>query len=500
MFTLRPYQKDMVADAVEFFASARPGDRRLYSSPTGTGKSVMELALLSAAGPGTVLLTPSLGIIAGMLDKLGVVAEGETAVLREAEARNIWTPVRLRNRLADAVVARPARFIIDEAHHDAAGTYQHIHALCNNRPAVGLTASPFRGTPQGTAAFHKSWNDEIYQLLSYTDAAQQGYIAAPTINVWPLVDDDVIEVANGEIKVRAASDAVRSRMADLVECCKQFVSADRWDRPTMFSFPSVECAEAASMFFGAAGLPVVVVTGDTGYAERQNAFARCIDRTAALLQVRVVSEGVDLPIRRLIDCSPTLSPVLWLQQVGRIMRPTEQPPDYICTNRNLERHAYLLDGLVPAEKIGTAQQAFGSPSKRAGARAIGLEALGRFKATPLPMVGGVQGVMYAITCVDAGVKREFVALAHPSVPDVLYATRENVREGGVVVAYGRWRQIEALPDLTGYASAPGSPVTDKQQSWWRRSANRVGLDADATPNRRQFVALPVLTDLGVRIQ
>lgn len=497
IFMLRDYQELAVDDIAAFFAAAVPGSRRLYSSPTGTGKSVILLAAQERAGVDTCpIITPSLEIIRGMLEKQGLDPWfGETALLRDAEAWNIWTPVRYRNRLADALVPRPKRLLVDEAHHDEANTYEQIHAYVGDRPVAGVTATPFRGTPKSTAEFHKTWGDEVYQILSYSQAAERGYINFPRIEVLPLVDDDQLTVTNGEIQAKAAGQAAISRLDDLVGHCRAFVADGLWNLSTMFSFPSTDSVAAARSCFTAAGLPCCVVTGDTSQAERQQAFAACVNRTAALLQIQVVSEGVDLPIRRLIDVSPTLSPVRWLQQIGRIMRPWSGQSEYICTNRNLLRHCYLLDGLVPDSTVAAAQKVWEKPSNRDGlSRAIGLEAIGRFKATELPLRNGVTGLMYNLCRVEGTTRYEYAALCHPCRAEVLYAARVSETD-----KWGKWKKIDALPDMTGFASAPVSSVSEKQEAWWRQSAGRVGLDPDAKVTRKNFAALPILAHTGERL-
>src|SRR5262245_52927843 len=124
---LRDYQQAAVDDAAAFLNVAKPGDRRLYASPTGTGKSVMELALL-AARPGGLLITPRVEIAAGMLDKLGLdTSEMSPATLsQEAETRGIYTPIRLRNLMLAGSGPSPAYLVIDEAHHDTATTYRQL--------------------------------------------------------------------------------------------------------------------------------------------------------------------------------------------------------------------------------------------------------------------------------------------------------------------------------------------------------------------------------------
>ncbi len=427
-------------------------------------------------------------------------------------------------------------FVVHNCHHRSADSYQDIRAYLGKVPEFGLTASPFRGTAKGTEEFLEQW-DSLTWILTYPAAAEQGHIAVPNCAIWPLIDDDEIEVVNGELVVRGAEAAVLSRIDAIVERCRVFgrgwqnevvanphtdevalhSTAAHWDRPTIFAVPTTETAWQLAVALTAAGLPAHAVTQDTPRRERADLFAACERSEIAIVQIDVVSEGVDLKLRRLIDLRPTMSPVKWLQQVGRVTRPPmkceacagtriirpfctcEPKPEYVCCNRNLERHGYLYEGLFPAKTIAAAQQAFGSPTARAGARAVGVENLGRFTGSELPLADGTIGTMYQLTSVEGMSKREYAILLHPCSSQPLYATRENLRDSGTV-QYGKWRLIEKLPDMRGFGSAPAKTVSDKQRAWWQRAAAAKGLDPKAEPNRRNFAALPVLTDLGIALK
>src|SRR5262245_16512854 len=106
--TPRDYQRLAFDDAASFLRAAPPRSRTLYAAPTGTGKSIPQLLLLNEF-PDLYLVTPRVEIIAGLLDKLEV-----------AEHPRLFTPVTLRNRLAEGVLAPPGKLCIDESHHDVA--------------------------------------------------------------------------------------------------------------------------------------------------------------------------------------------------------------------------------------------------------------------------------------------------------------------------------------------------------------------------------------------
>lgn len=493
----RQYQKVAADDALRFLRNAAPGARRLYAAPTGTGKSVMELAVLEGDAEAWCV-TPRVEIMRGMLDKLGLPADdmSEDEVHSYGERERIITPTRLRNRLLAGVMGAPGRLVVDEAHHDIATTYQQVHALCGRAPAVGFTATPFRGTPKGTTAFREEWGDPVW-VLTLKEAVACGALSFPTVKMLPLVDDDQIEVRNGEFAVKACEEAVTERLGAAAAwaaanlCCMQGFL----DMPTMACLPGTESCHSFVAALKANGVQAFAVTGKSSFEHRKLAFASCLRRESVLVQVYVVSEGVDLPVRRLLDLSPMISPVRFLQQFGRITRPGGVP-EYVCTNRNLLRHAYLLDGALPGHSLKEAQSSFPAPAcGRAALRVIGLEAIGRLRAVELPLSSGLTGLMYCVSAVLGHRVTEYAALVHPARAEVVWATRTNFREGGTTAQYGRWARCEAPDGLEGYASINGSPVTEKQAAWWKKSAERHGLASGVKVNRRQFAALPVLSDL-----
>lgn len=497
----RDYQRLAIDAAVNFLAAAQPGDRRLYVAPTGSGKSVIELFVQAALNPHAWIVTSVIEVIIGLLVKLGIdVAElSESRLLALAHDHYITTPIRFRNMLlrGDAIET-PRYLILDEAHHDNAETWQQLSLLAGLPPAVGFTASPFRGTPRGTAIFKERWGDPHW-ILTYPDAMHRGVISIPRCSVVPILDDDVIEVQNGEFNVSQIE--CGTPLDAVVSLVKPFFDGTRYDRPTMLACPSTMLAECVAAELNRNNLPARCIIGDSTRAERDAAFCDVVQRNVALVQVRVVGEGVDLPIRRLIDLAPAVSPVRWLQLFGRITRPVadgESLPEYICCNRNLLRHAYLLDGCIPAAAVLDAQKVFG-PGTRNHWRAFGLESLGKFKQVDVPLKGSLQGFLYCLASVENLQVTNYAAFVHPTMAAPLWAMRVDAKKADGTRAFGRWRQCDPPSDLTGFASVPAPACSEKQLAWWKRDAARFGLDSEAEVNRRSFQALPILCDLGARV-
>jgi len=499
MLTPRPEQLLAAQRATQALRDSTP---ILFTSPTGTGKSIIEL-LTQDAYPGAWIVEPTLDILADLLRKREVEPpESESALRALASTHYLATPGALRNALLRGEgPSNITALIIGECHHDTAETWQQLHAL-TGCPRVGFTATPFRGSPRGTAELRKQW-PEIVPVMTYAEAACLRRLSHPVCSITPLVDDDVLEVSNGEFVVSSVERHTTGKLGDVVEMCRKWWDGASWDRPTMFALPSRDLARTLQERLSAAGVSAVALTGEDGPTARQEAFRGVVARAAAIVQVRVVSEGVDLPLRRQIDLAPCLSPMLWMQRFGRITRPVgdgEALPEYVCCNRNLLRHAYLLEGLIPPSVIADGQRIFGGPGTRAAARAVGLESLGRLKPIDLPLAGGLTGTCYCVSAGDgAGKVEQYAVILHPTRPEPLWARRVNVAQSDGSRAYGKWSRCEAPADLTGFASVPPGPLSDKQSAWWKRSAARFGLDPAATVTRKNFVALPVLSDLRARL-
>jgi superfamily II DNA or RNA helicase len=530
--TLRDYQAATVADALTFVDECRAELtrsgaelRRLYSSPTGTGKGSLQLALLRELrhrGLDAWLLSPSLEVLRGVVDRCGGESAGlsEEKLAEQAAQCYATTPTRFCNRIVAGERAAPDVVLYDEVHHaiegnEVSGT---LFALAPGAVWVGFTATPYRATPRATAELRAAWGEPTV-ILTYPEAVAQGYAAHPRCEVVPILDDDTVKIQGGEFQTKSVEAALlaQSRVDAIarvvLERCTTVPpgygepSDGGWWRltcPTVVVVPGTDTAHEMVDALDRVGIRGIAVLQNTTAVERAVAYASCRTRDAVLVSLRVLGEGVDLPwLRVYVDASPTLSPVAWVQRIGRITRPVgldEERPLYICTNRNLERHAYLLQGLVPREVVAQAQAAFTAPSKRSGTRAVGLEKLTRFKQIDVPLAGGVKGQMYALWSYTAeGVVTEYLVLLDPCSDEPLCGWRTVEGEPGQTKRFGRWQACAVPTDLDGFATSGfRGQLSEKQRAWWKRSALAVGLDPEAADDiaQRQFAALPLLSDTG----
>ncbi len=499
-FVLRDYQQAAVDHVCTWAETARVGDSMLIAAPTGVGKSIVELAIQARLD--WPIITPRLEIARGFLQKQGQDPETLNELVEACSRLNIHTPIRLRNRLFRGEIPHIPGLIVDEGHHGTAASYRDDWVAAGMPPTVLLTATPYRGTSRSTKLFLEQWGEPTW-MITLREAAERGDISIPTIEILPLVDDDIIQLnSTGEFDVESLESATVDRLADMAR-----IAADRWyangewDRTTVFTLPTVALAQRMAAELENLGACSMAISAKTTNSERRFIFAALVLRKVAMCQVAVVGEGVDLPIRRLIDLAPVMSPVKFMQQLGRETRPVgpgEALPEYIGTNRNLLRHSYLLEGLVPAVKIAEAAEAFGGPGTRAGGRALGLEHLGRFKAVNVKLIDGNVAQLYMLVDSSNGRLVEYACVAHPLLADPIWAHRQHANVG-TERQWAHWQPCAPPGELKGFVSQSPRPPSPKQEAWWVKSAKWHGLDPDVKLTRKNFSMLPLCKDLGLRL-
>jgi hypothetical protein len=462
----------------------------LFVAPTGTGKTRIQRRARRHF-PNSVQLVPG------------------PDIARQFPDEGVWTYKTFLNRLRDGSVDPTLIDTIfrDEAHHLDDTNEQIDEFFPHAKRIFGFTATDYRGTPAETMRLRTYYKGNIHRLITIKDAIARGIMALPTVEIYPLHNDDEISVKGGDFVVSQVNKMVESRFDDLVNLVTTRFwdpEAQRYTRPIMICFTSVYLCEE---FARRLPLPSAVVTGET--TGREEAFARVVNREAILVQIKVVGEGVDLPIRVMIDCAPTMSPVFWMQRFGRITRPTDVPPLYIVTNHNLMRHAYLMEGAIPATAFKDYDKKFPGwkPNARAAGRIIGeVQGFSKFKPAEVPLADGSNAMGI---CIDdpSGRGHQYACLIHPATDKAIFARRDFVtkvdEDGRTIRDYSKkpkWRSITELPDLSGYTSTPASPLTPAQSSWWEKQSARVGLDNKRLPNARGFAFFPILLDLGVRVK
>ena len=318
---LRPYQAQAVSGLRD---ALRTADSALLVMPTGAGKTVVftEIARLATQKNKTVfVLVHRRELVNQASDKLkkagvehGIIAAGFDRSNHSVQVCSVQT---LARRLS-TVTTPPDLVIIDEAHHSVAGSWDKIIGHFTNAKIVGVTATPSRldGRGLGTHFLTLVQGPYVAQLVDSGFLSQHKVFAPP------------IKVDLTKVKTRAGDyakddlDQAMDRPTITGDCISHYRRlAD--GLPAIAFCCSVKHATSVCSAFTAAGYRAKLVTGSMPIDERDEAISGLADgRTQVLCSVDVVSEGTDVPeVSAAILLRPTQSEALYLQQVGRILRP-----------------------------------------------------------------------------------------------------------------------------------------------------------------------------------
>jgi superfamily II DNA or RNA helicase len=220
-------------------------------------------------------------------------------------------------RRLDAV-PEPHLLIIDEAHHAVASTWVRIAAAWPNARVLGVTATPERLDGRGLC-------DAFDTMVVGPDTAQliaQGWLA-PVRYLAPEtgLDLSTVRTLGGDYSTADLAGVVDrdTVTGNVVEHYLHHLGG----RTAIAFTCTVAHANHVALRFRNAGIPAESIDGSMTPAERRAVVGRL--RTGAirvLTSCEVISEGFDAPaVGGCILLRPTQSLALFLQQVGRCLRP-----------------------------------------------------------------------------------------------------------------------------------------------------------------------------------
>jgi DNA repair protein RadD len=351
---LRPYQSRAVADVL---AARAAGHRRiLLTLPTGGGKSVIASHMIQAwVSRGKRIL-----VIAHrkeLLDQFWVHLRrrGITAGLMRADDERTDQSASVQLASIATLVRRdlpPADVIfVDEAHRVPGESYARTLEQYPRATVVGLTATASRldGRPLG------EFFDALVQVAKYSDLIESGSIMAPVVYApRRSVDLSGVRRVAGDFHEGELEAAMRAPhvIGDVVKEWQEHAQG----RSTVVFAVGIDHSKELVEAFTRAGIRAGHIDGTTPEDAR---FQALLDletgKTLVLCNVGVLCEGWDQPrVKCCVMARPTLSLTLYMQCVGRILRPWgDQCPIVLDHAGNTERHGlphedreWSLDGVA----------------------------------------------------------------------------------------------------------------------------------------------------------
>jgi len=323
---LRDYQIDCVK---AMWAGLFESSSVLSVLPTGAGKTECTIALIQKS----IEKKPDLKVMV-LVQKINLLEQTERRFKKVFDSVGVYCGSLNRKELDESIIVSTIQsvhevkidlnmIIIDEVHNldQESGRYVSFFDLNNHEKMklVGFTATPFRSDG------YIYGEDKLFKQITYKkemrDLIADGYLVPPTMKA----GSSQFEVQN--ISIRGgeyAQDELNDLASDLAIVTRQVEDALTrmiGRRSAVWACVSINHAKMVGSVLRSMGESVSVVHSKSEHRESSIKFYQD-EVTRHLVFVSIFSEGFDDPKT---DCvvlmRPTRSPVLYVQTVGRALRP-----------------------------------------------------------------------------------------------------------------------------------------------------------------------------------
>jgi superfamily II DNA or RNA helicase len=231
----------------------------------------------------------------------------------------------------------PTLLVIDECHHTPASQYA---AIVNAMPAettiLGFTATPERLDGKGLDAYF----DTMVVGATTPDLISMGYLVPPVVYAPSLIEVKNLRTKYGDYEKKQVEELL-DEPAIIGNVVSHYQRLAGGSRAVVFCVSISHAIHVADQF-NEAGIPASHVDGSMDKAKRRRILSAFRDGSIRILSsADLISEGFDLPaIETAILLRPTKSLGLYLQQVGRALRPAPGKQNAIILDhvQNTVRH------------------------------------------------------------------------------------------------------------------------------------------------------------------
>ena len=317
----------------------------LYVLPTGGGKTVIFCHIAEQAakkGNRIVVLVHRQELVDQTSKALtalgvahGIIAAGTDMDLAYAvQVASVQTLVRRLHRIPDSFFSL---LVVDEAHHAVAGSWSKVLDHYGKAKVLGVTATPERLDGRGLIdKFSAMICGPQMQELQADNYLAQCRIFAPPMNL------DLSKVASrmGDYDLNQVEDQTMRPdfVGDTVAHFKKYIG----DGTAIAFCTSIRHSETIAEAFKEAGISAAHLDGNMQKEERRELIKKLGTGEVRLLtSCQIISEGTDVPsVTGCLLLRPTQSLSMYLQQVGRCLRPSRGKAAAIILDHvgNVEKH------------------------------------------------------------------------------------------------------------------------------------------------------------------
>ena len=308
---LRAYQEQAIVALRHSLARGR--QRPVMQLPTGAGKTVIAAAIIKMArakGNRVIFCVPALSLINQTVDRFQANGITEIGVMQaQHEMTDPSQPVQvcsiqtlMRREIPDADLV-----IIDECHMMFKFLGEWVgYQRWERIPFVGLTATPW------ARGMGKIWDDLII-AVTMQDLINQKHLCDFKVYAPAHPDLKAVKTVAGDYDLKGlGGPMIHNTKMDTIG----------QNRPTVCFAVNRTHAKNIQQQFEAAGLFAEYMDAYTPIDERTAIIRRFENRdTQVIVNVGVLTTGFDSDVRCIILARPTKSEMLYVQMIGRGLRP-----------------------------------------------------------------------------------------------------------------------------------------------------------------------------------
>lgn len=323
-YSLRDYQLQLMQQVFQEWSLICR--RILLTLPTGAGKTVLFAAIareFTSKGERVLVLAHREELILQAAQKMSDITGKLVGIIKAGYPATPERPIQVASvqtlaRRSPQSWPTAQLLIVDEAHHSVSKSYQRIASHYQHAYILGVTATPARIDGQG----FKFLYDTLVVGPSVAALIQTGYLSTFKLFAAPnAIKVSGVRTTGGDYNQRELAAAIDTSlvMGDLIDAWKKFA----FGKKTVVFAVDIKHSIAIAQAYQEAGIPAEHLDGKTSELERHQILERFqIGQTLILCNCGIVSEGVDIPSLEAVQCvRPTKSLILWLQMVGRSLRP-----------------------------------------------------------------------------------------------------------------------------------------------------------------------------------
>jgi superfamily II DNA or RNA helicase len=351
LVSLRPYQNEGIR---AIFDAWNPRTQNLmnvlFQMPTGTGKTTVFSEIVRRARlkeKKVLIVVHRKELVEQIAERLshfqvavGIISGSiQPDMEKEVQVATIQTLSKRDYPQADIV-------IIDECHHAKATTYKKLWDIYPEARFLGVTATPVRMNGEGFSDLF----DTLISTGQLSEFIKAGYLVKVRYVVGITPDLSSIKIKMNDYAQDELGELMQNEnlMSDLVESYQRKANGKK----IIVFAVNIEHSKQIVENYRRAGIQAEHIDANTPKKEREHLLQLFREgRIKVLSNVDIVSEGFDVPDCEAVQLArPTQSLGLYLQQVGRCMRPAENKSEgIVLDNAGL----WLEHGFCQQDRVWT---------------------------------------------------------------------------------------------------------------------------------------------------